>query len=221
MAEDVKRRRRYNAPRRAEQAAATRRAVLDAARELFVTRGYLATTVAEIAERAGVAVDTIYATVGRKPTLIREVVETSISGQDRAVPAAERDYVKAMLAAPTAREKLAIYAAAIAVISPRTAPVFRALYDAGVSGDADCAALYAEITGRRAANMRLAAADMRATGELRADLSDDEVADIIWSMNAPEYWVLLVGQRGWTPQRFGTWLADAWARLLLADSTTS
>lgn len=216
MTENVKSRRRYHAPRRAEQAAATWRAVLEAARELFVARGYLATTVAEIAERAGVAVDTIYATVGRKPTLLREVVETSISGQDHAVPAQQRDYVRAMVAAPTAREKLAIYAAAITEMAPRTAPVFAALRDAGLSGDRDCAALYAEITGRRAANMRLAAADLRATGELRPDLTDDEVADVLWSMNSTEYWVLLVDQRGWTPQRFGAWLADAWVRLLLA-----
>ena len=62
--------------------------------------------------------------------------------------------------------------------------------------------------------MREFAADLRATGELRADLSDDEVADVVWSMNGPEYWILLVGDRGWTPERFGAFLADAWTRLL-------
>ena len=64
--------------------------------------------------------------------------------------------------------------------------------------------------------MRRLAADLRATGELRDDLSDDEVADIVWSMNAAEYRALLVDQRGWTAERFGIWLADAWTRLLLA-----
>ena len=60
------------------------------------------------------------------------------------------------------------------------------------------------------------AADLRATGELRADLTDDEVADIVWSMNGTEYWVLLVGERRWSPERFTTYLIDAWSRLLLA-----
>jgi hypothetical protein len=64
--------------------------------------------------------------------------------------------------------------------------------------------------------MRLFAADLRATGELRADLTDDEVADVIWSTNGPEYWVLLVRDRGWSPQRFGELLVDSWTRLLLA-----
>ena len=60
------------------------------------------------------------------------------------------------------------------------------------------------------------AADLRATGELRGDLTDDEVADIVWSMNATEYYSLLVHDRGWTPQRFGAHLADAWRRILLS-----
>lgn len=214
VTEAVKRSRPYSAPRRAEQASATRRSVLAAARELFVQRGYLATTVAEIAARADVAVDTVYATVGRKPVLLRELVETSLSGTDSAIPAAERDYVIRIRAASSAAEKIAIYADAITSIQQRLAPVFVALRDAALR-DPDCAALWAEIAGRRAVNMREFAANLRATGELRADLSDDEVADIVWSMNAVEYWLLLVDGRGWTPARFGTWLEDAWTRLLL------
>jgi AcrR family transcriptional regulator len=206
--------RRYQARRRAEQAAATRRRILGAARDLLVERGYVAATVAEIAERAQVSVDTIYATVGRKPALLRELVETAISGTDHAVPALERDYVAAVRAAPSAREALVIYAAAITSIHERLAPIFLALRDAALT-DPDCAALWAEITQRRARNMRSMAADLRATGDLRDDLTDDDVADVVWSMNAVEYWVLLVRERGWTPDRFRRWLADAWIRLLL------
>jgi AcrR family transcriptional regulator len=212
--EAVKSTRRYTSTVRAEQAAATRRAVLRASRELFAEHGYARTSIAAIASRAGVAVDTVYAAAGRKPALLRELVETSLSGTDHTVPAAERDYVVRVRAAATAREKLAIYAAAVAEIGVRMAPIHRALVEASVS-DAECAALRAEISVRRARNMRLFAADLRATGELRPDLSDDEVADIVWSMNAAEYRALLVGERGWTAERFGTWLADAWTRLLL------
>ncbi len=124
--------------------------MLLAARELFVSSGYSATTIAEIAERARVSPDTIYATVGRKPALLRELDETAISGTEQAVP-----------------------------------------------------------------NMRRFAGDLRGTGELRGDLTDDQVADIVWSMNAAEYWDLLVRERGWTPDQFAEWLTDAWTRLLL------
>jgi AcrR family transcriptional regulator len=208
--------RRYHAPQRAEQAAATRHAVLEAARELFTTRGYVATRVAQIAERAGVAVDTLYATVGRKPVLLREVFETALSGQDVAVRAEDRDYVKAIRAAGSAPEKIAIYAGALGRIAPRLAPVHIAMRDA-VAHDADCAALYRELSQRRARNMRLFAADLRSTGQLRANLSDDEVADIVWSMASAEYYLLLVQDRGWTPQRYSEHLRDAWVRLLLTE----
>ncbi|MFJ2666434.1 TetR/AcrR family transcriptional regulator [Nocardia fluminea] len=215
MNENVKvDKRRYNAPRRAAQAADTRHSILAAARALFVERGYAATTVAEIATQASVSVDTVYASIGRKPVLLRELVETALSGTDHAIPARQREYVRAIREANGAQDKIAIYAEALVAIQQRLAPIFLVLREAAAT-DASCARVWAEISERRAANMREFAADLRGTGQLRDDLSDDEVADIIWSMNATEYWVLLVGERQWTAARFRDWLADAWIRLLL------
>jgi AcrR family transcriptional regulator len=208
--------RKYHSPRRARQAAETRAAILAAARQLFVTQGYAGTTVADVAREAGVAVDTVYATIGRKPALLRMVLETALSGTDEVVPGAERDYVARVRAATTARDKIAAYVSGLVPLQTRLAPVFLALRDAG-AGDPDSAATWQEISARRARNMLLFAADLRATGELRDDRTDQDVADVIWSMNGPEYWVLLVGERGWTPDRFGAHLTDAWARLLLRD----
>ena len=139
---------------------------------------------------------------------------------DRAVPGEQREYVQRMHAAGTDRTKLDIYADAVTGIQVRMAPIFRALRDAAVS-DKDCAAMWNEISDRRARNMRMLAAGLRETGELREDLDDDAVADIVWSMNAAEYWDLLVTRRGWSPERFRDFLADAWVRLLLAEPSTA
>jgi AcrR family transcriptional regulator len=206
--------RRYRSDLRAEQAAGTRHRILAAARALFTEQGYTATSVAQIADRAGVAIDTLYATVGRKPALLRELIETALSGSDEVVPAEQRDYVRTIRAADTASQKITLYAEAVVSIGRRMAPIHRALAEAALR-DPDCARLRSEISARRAANMRLFAADLRATGELRADLTDGEVADIVWSMNAAEYYALLVDGRGWTPERFQNWLVDAWSRTLL------
>ena len=102
----------------------------------------------------------------------------------------------------------------VADIQPRLAPLLAVLRAAAPAAP-ELAALWREISERRAANMRRLAQELVATGELRADLSVDEVADVIWAMNAAEFSTLLVTERGWTPQRFGRWLADAWRRLLL------
>ena len=116
--------------------------------------------------------------------------------------------------AADAAAKLKIYAAALAAIQPRLAPVFQ-LLQVAAAREPDLNALWQEISHRRAANMRLLAQDLAATGQTRHDLTVAQIADILWSMNAPEYFLLLVAQRGWTVQAFEHWLADAWIRLLL------
>lgn len=208
--------RSYHSPLRKDRARRTRGAILDAARKLLVERGYGQMTMNAVAREAGVALDTVYESVGRKPVLVRLLVETAISGQDEDVPAAQRDYVRRILAAPTAREKIAIYAEALRQILPRLAPIVIALRDTA-SAHPELAALWKEIAERRAANMRLLADDLLATGEVRRELDRDAIADVIWSMNAPEFYTLLVGERGWSPDRFAAWLAEAWERLLLVD----
>ncbi|HEX7797596.1 MAG TPA: helix-turn-helix domain-containing protein [Vicinamibacterales bacterium] len=207
--------RTYDASSRREAAQATRQSILDAARRQFLEKGYAATTIPEIARAAGIAVDTVYAAVGKKPALFRLLVEAAISGSDGAVPAEERDYVRAIRKEADAARKLQLYAAALRRIQPRLAPLFRVLQGAAPL-DPELEALWKGIAQRRAKNMRLLARDLAATGRLRPDLSVGTAADIIWSMNSPEFYLLLVEQRGWSPNAFERWLGDAWIRLLLA-----
>jgi AcrR family transcriptional regulator len=206
--------RRYDATRRRQAAARTRTVILDSARQLFTERGYAATSMTAIADRAGVALDTVYAAVGRKPELARMLIETAITGTDEAVPAEQRDYVRAIQAAPDAETKIAVYAAAITAIAPRMALILGIIQQAAPT-EPELAALWTEIAERRAANMRLFVADLAAVAPLR--LNPDQAADIVWATNAAEMYQLLVGQRGWTPERYQRFLADTWQRLLLAD----
>ena len=217
MSDEVKTRRRYESALRREQSSLTRERIVDAATRLFTRDGYAAVSVGRIAAEAGVAVDTLYALVGRKPALLREVVEVAISGGPGPVPADERAYVRRVREAPTAEEKLRIYAQGVAEMSPRTGPVFTALRDAGRL-DAECAALDREIADRRAANMLRFAADLRSTGQLRADLSDAFVADVVWATAGALHYTELAVGRGWTAAEFGDYLIETWSRLLLAPA---
>jgi len=204
--------RRYDGTRRRQAAARTRAAILEAARDLFTERGYTATPMTAIAERAGVALDTVYASAGRKPELARLLIETAISGTDQAIPAEQRDYVRAIQAAPDAETKIARYAAAVTAIAPRLVVVL-AIIQQAAHAEPDLAALWDQIAERRAANMRRFVADLATVTPLRLDPGD--AADIVWATNATELYQLLVGQRGWSPQRYERFLADAWRRLLL------
>jgi AcrR family transcriptional regulator len=208
--------RAYDASQRRQAAQRTRIDILRAAQRLFIRHGYVATTVAMIADAAHVAVDTVYASVGTKQELLRELIETAISGKSRAVPAEQRDYVRAIIAEPDARRKLAIYAAALRRIHERLAPLTRVLRDAA-GADEELARTWKSIAERRAANMRRFAADLAATGQVRPEIPVDEIADVIWATNASEFYLLLVGERRWSPERFERWLGSAWIRLLLVD----
>ena len=206
--------RRYDASRRRQAADRTRAAILDAARELFTERGYAATPMTAIADRAGVALDTVYASVGRKPELARLLIETAISGTGQAVPAEQRDYVTAIRAATDAETKIAIYAAAVTAIAPRLALVLGIIQQAA-HAEPELARLWNQIAERRAENMRLFVTDLASVQPLRLD--PGQAADIVWATNAAEMYQLLVGQRGWSPQRYERFLADTWRRLLLAE----
>jgi AcrR family transcriptional regulator len=207
----------YESERRRTQSEATRERILVTARALVVERGYRGTTIAELARRADVHVDTIYELVGRKPLILRELVERAISGTDRPLDPLERDYVQQITAEPDAGLKLDLYAAAMRRILARLAPLFLALRDAAAT-DPEAAQVWSQISERRAANMRLLAADLLATGQLRDALSIDEVADTIWATNSPDLHRLLVEDRGWSPEHYEHWLANSWRRLFLAES---
>ncbi|HWI04333.1 MAG TPA: TetR/AcrR family transcriptional regulator [Acidimicrobiales bacterium] len=216
MQEKVKGRQYDNAGRQT-QSEETRQRIVSAARDLMVAQGYRATTIAAVAARAGVHVDTVYALVGRKPVLLRELIEQAISGTDHAVAAAERDYVKAIRATSDPVGKLTIYARAMRQIQGRMAPLLLALRDAAAT-EPEAKQVWREISDRRAANMRMLAQDLEAAGGLRAGLSVDEAADVIWATNSSELYVLLTVDRAWTTERYERWLLDAWVRLLLTDT---
>ncbi len=206
--------RKYDSSSRNEAAKARRQAIIDSARRLFVEKGYAATTMPEIAKAARTALDTVYATVGKKPALFRLLIEIAISGSDRAVPAEERDYVRAIRAEGNAGRKLLLYAAAMQGIQPRLAPLVRVLQGAAPL-DSELKELWQSIAQRRADNMRLFVKDLAATGGLRRGLTVSKVADVIWSMNSPEFYLLLVEQRRWSVEEYGDWLGTAWIRLLI------
>ena len=213
MIDDVKSR-RYRSPVRDRQAAATRLAVLRAARDLFGDRGYAATTVTAVARRAGVAVDTVYASVGRKPQLLLAVHDMALSGGDEPLEASRRDYVADVRAATSALTKLTVYATALADRLPHAVPLAESLQRAAEDDDA-CRAVWEGLDARRAANMLELARELRATGDLRPDLTDEQVAHLLWATNSPAFYRLLTAG-GRTPGDYAATVLELWSRTLLA-----
>jgi len=207
-------RRRYDASRRRAAAADRRNAILNAAHRLFAEQGYVRTTMPEIAQAAGVALDTVYDSVGKKPELFALLIEAALSGSDEAVPVEKRDYVTQIRAEPDPPRKLELYAAALKRAWERIAPLVRAMQRGGAAED-DLAARWETVIRRRARNMHLLIDDLRAAGALRDALDPQRAADTVWAVSSTEVYLLLTDTRGWSAKQYQAWLAETLKALLL------
>jgi AcrR family transcriptional regulator len=214
MREDVKPRRHYNSSGRREQARRTRWAVLETARRMFLADGYAATTIAAIAAEAGVSVETVYKAFGNKPGLLKAVFDVSVVGDDEPVPMLQRERVRRMRDEPDARRKLIMYGEHLTQSAPRSVPV-QLLVRAAAASDPGVAAIWDDMASERLFGMTQFARHLHEGGYLRADVSAEEARDILWTYNSAELFDLLVIQRGWTPEKYGRWIAGALIAALL------
>lgn len=193
-------RRRYRSPLRAAQAASTRRAVLDAARDLFLTRGWAATGMRDVAAAAGVSPETVYAHFSSKRGLLRAVGDTSVMGDDAEVAVAERPEFLA-LGRGDRTERIRAAARLVTGIQERTAPVARLLRHAAAA-DAEVA----DMLHTTRENQR---SDVGRGLELvigRAVTPAER--DGVWAILSPEVYLLLVEESGWAPRQYESWIAQ-------------
>ena len=158
--------------------------------------------------------ETVYATFGPKPALFRHLVEIALSGTEEPVPALEREIVAQVRAERDPARVIEMFAHTVQLLQQRVAPLFEVL-SAGAQTDADRRAFADELSERRVGHMRAFATDLAAVGGLREGISVELAGDVIWAMNSPQFYLLYVRDRGWTPESFEQWLTDAWKRLLL------
>jgi AcrR family transcriptional regulator len=201
MAEPVKAKRRYDSSRRRAQAEATRVDILDAAQRLFESRGYAPTTMEAIAAEAGVALKTVYVAFETKSGLLRALWNHLLrAGRDQ-TPVAEQDWYRELVAEPDPGRKLELTARNSREAKERIGGVLQVIRNAAPVDD-DIAALWARIESEFHANQRAIVESM--------GLRDaDRATDILWTLNHPDVWHLLVDERGWTAQQWERWFADA------------
>jgi AcrR family transcriptional regulator len=209
MTERVKR--TYDASRRQAQARETRAAIVRAAHELFLANGYGGTTVADVADAAGVSPETVYGAFGSKAGLLHRVWDVTVGGDDEEVLLHERPDVLAMRAEPDLRKRLAMHAAFFTRISYRIVP-FTLMVQAASGHEPAAAEMLAEMGRQRYEGMGVMASAAAATGQL--GVSEQECRDVMWTTTDGDLWHRLVQQRGWSDEQFSTWLARLWVQAL-------
>jgi AcrR family transcriptional regulator len=206
MSREVKTpRRKYHSPLRAEQAEQTRRRILEAAFRLFVERGYAATTVATVAENAGVSPETIYLSLGGKRGLLQGVIEMAIAGEVDP-PTFENEWWAAVDQLPSASQRLGRMVEYSCQILARTRPIHVV-----IRGAADKEA-FAAALGKRLLHERLTNQTERIRRylgqDLKPGLSMDEAGQRYCALTSPELYHTLTVEFGWTAEQHEQWLTD-------------
>ena len=185
-------RRSYHSPVRAESARRTRQAIVAAACELFVERGYTAASLRDVAEIAGVARPTVAAAFGSKPALLRQVLDQALAGDDQPVPVAQRPWFAPVWQATHPGAVLTSYAGVCTLIGRRAARIFEVVHRA--AGDAaEIAELWGTLTRNRRAGAEMVVRRAIETGPLRTGLPVDQAIDCCGSSTIPpttqpSYW---------------------------------
>jgi AcrR family transcriptional regulator len=206
--------RTYNSTRRREQALATRRQILEGARRLFLTYGYSGTTIEAIAVEAGVAVETVYAGFGNKRTMLAQLFDIAVVGDEEPVPLLDRAGPQEILRLHDQREQVELFTASIRSIMERVGPLFEIMRVAAAT-EVEIAALLAERLSQRMEGMQFFVRSLLNNGPLREGLSSAEATDIVWTLTSPEVHRLLTVDRGWPAEKYQAWLTDSLGALLL------
>ena len=207
--------RRYDLSRRKEQARQTRRQILDAARQLFIERGYSGATIEAIAQAAGVATETVYASFGSKRAILSRLVEISVGGDERPVPLLTRPGPQAVRREPDQRLQVEMFASQIAEIMSRVAPLFIVM-NAAAKTEPEIAELLDRLLAERLDGMTYFISALSAHGGLRDGLDASTAAETVWALTSAEVFNLLTIERSWSRERYTAWLANSLTRLLLA-----
>jgi AcrR family transcriptional regulator len=216
MAEEVKPRRRYRSSARTRQREATRAAIVDAATAAFVENGYAATTIAQIAARAEVSPETVYAVFGTKRDVLRAVVERASAGAPSTYTWRTGDWLAQVKAETNQRRRLELMTDATRDVLRRVAPIDEIVRSVAAS-DPEIAELQDELERRRRHDLRGLVQLLAEAGPLRVSI--DDAVDLWWALghSTGPYRSLTV-DRGWSDRRARAALIDAVARALLDDA---
>jgi AcrR family transcriptional regulator len=206
--------RKYNSSRRKAQSQETQAQIVEAARRLFIERGYLGTSIESIAKEAGVAPETIYVLFGNKKAILSRVVDVAVVGDGEPIPLLARDQIREVELEADQTRQIQMFAKRIQMIMSRVAPMFEVMRSAAKTEPEIDAMLKKYLEGRMQ-GMTYFADCLLANGPLRNNMNKLTTVETLWTLTSAEVYNLLMRDRGWSVEEYELWLSQTLSRLLL------
>ena len=204
----------YDSSRRKQQALQTQRQIIEAARTLFIARGYSGATIEAIAQEAGVAPETVYAAFGSKRAILSRLFDVSLVGDDLPIPLLERSGPQAAMNETDQHRQIELFVEDIYNIMSRVAPLFEVMRGAAKT-EPEIAEMLQNILRARVQGMKAFVHALMKNGPLRDGLTPNKAAETVWTLTSAEIFTLLRTDRHWSEQQHKQWLVDSLTRLLL------
>lgn len=207
--------RSYRSSVREDSARRTRMLIAEAASRLFLSQGYTESSVSAIAREAGVSGQTLYNVFGSKSGLLKHVYDVTLVGDDEPVPFALRPEVQALYAQRDPAAFLHGYVAVALVLLDRLGPLVRVIRAGAAAGNPDLVAQLETLDAERLVGVSGVVRRLRELSPLRDGVDVEEARDVIWTLTSVEMWQLMIGLRGWSGQRFVSWVGRTAAEAIL------
>jgi AcrR family transcriptional regulator len=211
--------RQYDASWRRAQARETQRHIAEAARALFLERGYGATSIRDIADAAGVAVQTIYNAFEGKPAIVARIADMAIVGDDEPVALADRPDVQAIRQGSDAGLVVRQWASLCRAIFTRLLPLLPILREAAAADAAVRSQWRNNAVTNRYEETKTFVTHLAQLVDLPQGLDIERTTDVLWTYASFETAEALIVERGWTPDDYEAWTAQAICRILGIDGT--
>lgn len=214
MTKKIPSKRKYDSSRRKAQAQETQAQILSAAEELFIERGYAGTSIESIAQKTGVAPETVYSVFGNKRALLSRVVDMTVVGDGQPIPLLARSYIQDVAAERDQKRQIQMFAKRIQLIMSRVAPMFEVMRSAA-KAEPEIAGILKKYLNGRMEGMNFFIECVTANGSLRKSIDKQMAVETIWTLTSAEVYNLLRVDRGWSSDEYEYWLAETLIRLLL------
>jgi AcrR family transcriptional regulator len=199
---------------RRERSDATRLKIVRAAEAEFLARGFHGATITSIAQRAGVASQTVYFVFHNKVALISAVIDKAVLGEDEPTVPESSEWWAAAQAEPRADAALRIFIRRAGPIFQRTSAISEILRAAALTDD-DLRATLELHQNRRYESFREVVKMLAAKGPLKGGLDIEHVTDVFLTIYGEGTYHFMTRERGWSHEQFIDWLCDTLPLLLL------